>query len=156
MQWRNDPKCRWGQMLETSPFPKRNFMSSYLKQLLGRVCFEELFFPWFIRYHVYIICDYAIILPVRVFSSSSSQPDLSCFESRELIDHMGEVSCLSKTSFDRQKSKTRQPLCPMVERRYVLMRFSFEKLLSHDATLTHMASVFAFDELSSVLLLPSV
>ena len=89
-------------------------------------------------YDLYVLTEITIILPVRVFSSSSSQPDLSCFESRELIDHMGEVSCLSKTSFDRQKSKTRQPLCPMVERRYVLMSFSFEKLLSHDATLTHM------------------
>ena len=37
----------------------------------------------------------------------SSQPDLSCFECRELVDHRGEVSCLGKTSFNRQKRKTR-------------------------------------------------
>ena len=121
---RNDAKCRWGQMLEIPPSSKRNFMSSYLKQLLERVSFGKLPCLWFIRHHVHIICEYAIsiicfteitiILPVRVFSSSFSQSELSCLESRKLIDHMGEVSCLSKTSFDRQKARLDSRSCPMV------------------------------------------
>ena len=58
-QWRNDTKCRLGQILEAPP-PKLNFMSTFLKQFLGMVCFEKLPCPWFIRYLGYIICDYAI------------------------------------------------------------------------------------------------